>query len=48
MLQRSPSYVMPLPRKDPIANLCAGLPDASSAYAVTRRLNVGRQRLIYG
>jgi cation diffusion facilitator CzcD-associated flavoprotein CzcO len=47
MLQRSPSYVMPLPRKDPIANgLRRVLPDAL-AYKLTRRMNVGRQRLIY-
>jgi cation diffusion facilitator CzcD-associated flavoprotein CzcO len=47
MLQRSPSYVMPLPQKDPIANgLRRVLPDAL-AYKVTRRMNVGRQRLIY-
>ena len=48
MLQRSPSYVMPLPRKDQIANgLRRILPD-ELAYRVTRRLNVGKQRLIYG
>jgi len=47
MLQRSPSYVMPLPQKDPIANgLRRVLPD-KLAYRLTRRLNVGRQRLIY-
>ena len=47
MLQRSPSYVMPLPQKDPIANgLRRVLPDGL-AYRLTRRINVGRQRLIY-
>ena len=47
MLQRSPSYVMPLPRKDPIANsLRKALPE-KLAYRITRKLNVGRQRLIY-
>jgi monooxygenase len=47
MLQRSPSYVMPLPVKDPIANaLRRALPD-EVAYRITRRINVARQRFIY-
>ena len=47
MLQRSPSYVMSLPAKDPIANgLRRALP-AKLAYRITRRMNVARQRLIY-
>ncbi|MGY4712220.1 flavin-containing monooxygenase [Mycolicibacterium sp. CBM1] len=47
MLQRSPSYVMPLPRKDPIANgLRRILPD-KPAYAAARRFNIGKQRFIY-
>ena len=47
MLQRSPSYVMPLPQKDPIANgLRRVLPDRV-AYRLTRRINVGRMRIIY-
>jgi len=47
MLQRSPSYVMPLPRKDPIANgLRKALP-AKLAYAAARRFNIGKQRFIY-
>jgi cation diffusion facilitator CzcD-associated flavoprotein CzcO len=47
MLQRSPSYVMPLPTKDPIANsLRRVLPDRI-AYRITRRINVARQRWIY-
>ena len=47
MLQRSPSYVMPLPRKDPIANGLRKVLPAKAAYAVTRRLNIGRGRFIY-
>ena len=47
MLQRSPSYVMPLPRKDPIANGLRKILPAKAAYAVTRRLNIGRGRFIY-
>ncbi len=47
MLQRSPSYVMPQPRKDPIANgLRKILPD-KPAYALARRFNIGRSRFIY-
>ncbi len=47
MLQRSPSYVMTLPGKDPIANaLRRFLPDRT-AYRITRRMNIARQRLIY-
>jgi cation diffusion facilitator CzcD-associated flavoprotein CzcO len=47
MLQRSPSYVMTLPAQDPIANgLRRVLPD-KTAYRLTRRLNIARQRFIY-
>ena len=47
MLQRSPSYVMTCRGKDPIANtLRRVLPD-SVAYALTRRMNIARQRFIY-
>jgi monooxygenase len=47
MLQRSPSYVMTLPAQDPIANgLRRALPERT-AYALTRRVNIARQRLIY-
>ena len=47
MLQRSPSYVMPLPAKDPIANGLRRVLPGKLAYRLTRRLNIGRQRLIY-
>ena len=47
MLQRSPSYVMPLPRKDPIANGLRKLLPEKAAYAATRRFNIGKQRFIY-
>jgi cation diffusion facilitator CzcD-associated flavoprotein CzcO len=47
MLQRSPSYILSLPAKDPIANgLRRVLPD-KVAYRITRRINVARQRLVY-
>jgi monooxygenase len=48
MLQRSPSYVLPIPRKDPIANrLRRVLPD-SAAYAITRKVNINKAKLLYG
>jgi cation diffusion facilitator CzcD-associated flavoprotein CzcO len=47
MLQRSPSYVLPLPAKDPIANGLRRVLSEKRAYALTRRLNIGRQRFIY-
>jgi cation diffusion facilitator CzcD-associated flavoprotein CzcO len=47
MLQRSPSYVMTLPAKDPIANGLRRVLPEKAAYRVTRRLNIWRQRFIY-
>ncbi len=47
MLQRSPSYVMPLPRKDPIANTLRKVLPEKAAYAATRRFNIGKGRFIY-
>src|SRR6202035_2059151 len=47
MLQRSPSYIVSLPAKDPIANgLRRILPD-KAAYRLTRRLNIARQRFVF-
>jgi cation diffusion facilitator CzcD-associated flavoprotein CzcO len=47
MLQRSPSYVMPLPVKDPIANALRRALPANVAYRITRRINIARQKFIY-
>ena len=47
MLQRSPSYVLPIPRQDPIANTLNRLLPADIAYRLTRRINISRQRLVY-
>ena len=47
MLQRSPTYVMPLPRKDPLANTLRKVLPAKAAYAATRRFNIGKGRFIY-
>jgi monooxygenase len=47
MLQRSPSYVLSLPAKDPVANgLRRMLPDRI-AYRITRRINIARQRFVF-
>ncbi|MFC0314074.1 flavin-containing monooxygenase [Gordonia phosphorivorans] len=47
MLQRSPSYVLSLPRQDPIANgLRRVLPD-QAAYSLTRRFNIFKNRALY-
>ncbi|MGH6646616.1 flavin-containing monooxygenase [Aquabacterium sp.] len=47
MLQRTPTYVMSLPSRDPIANaLRKVLPD-TWAYAVTRRKNIALSRAIW-
>ena len=47
MLQRSPSYVMPLPRKDPLANGLRKVLPEKAAYSLTRRFNIGKTRFIY-
>jgi len=47
MLQRSPSYVITLPGQDPIANGLRRVFSDERAYALTRRLNIMRQRLVY-
>jgi cation diffusion facilitator CzcD-associated flavoprotein CzcO len=47
MLQRSPSYVISLPEKDPIANLLKRLLPPERAYALTRRKNIWLQRTVY-
>ena len=47
MLQRSPSYVIPMPRKDPLPIfLRRFLPD-SVAHKVTRMVNINRLDLLY-
>lgn len=47
MLQRSPTYVISVPRQDPIALALNRLLPAALAYRVTRAINVARMRLIY-
>jgi len=47
MLQRSPSYIMSVPERDPIANLLKRHLPADKAYALTRRKNIWLQKTIY-
>jgi cation diffusion facilitator CzcD-associated flavoprotein CzcO len=48
MLQRSPTYVLAVPEKDPIANWLNRRLPADRAYALTRRKNIWLQKTIYG
>ena len=47
MLQRSPSYVLPLPAEDKLGNRLRGLLGEERAYKVTRTKNIVRQRVFY-
>ncbi|OSC41395.1 flavin-containing monooxygenase [Mycobacterium decipiens] len=47
MLQRSPTYIVPVPSEDRIANTLPKLIGRDRAYAVTRRKNIAKQRLVW-
>jgi monooxygenase len=47
MLQRTPTYVMPVPAEDKLANLLPKILGAKRGYAVVRRKNIAWQRLTY-
>jgi monooxygenase len=47
MLQRSPTYIVPVPSKDRIANTLPKLMGRKRAYAITRRKNVAKQRTVF-
>lgn len=47
MLQRSPTYIVPVPSEDRIANTLPKLIGRDRAYAITRRKNVAKQRLVW-
>jgi monooxygenase len=47
MLQRSPTYIVPVPSEDRIANTLPKLVGRDRAYAITRRKNVAKQRLVW-
>ncbi|WP_319456471.1 MULTISPECIES: NAD(P)/FAD-dependent oxidoreductase [unclassified Mycobacterium] len=46
MLQRSPSYVIPIPRQDPIANRLRRLLPDTAVHTIARKLNSARTYLI--
>jgi len=47
MLQRSPTYIMPVPAKDVFANTAKKLLGDKRGYALTRRKNITKQRAVY-
>jgi monooxygenase len=47
MLQRSPSYIVAVPAKDPIANALKRILPTGTAYALTRRKNIWLQKTVY-
>lgn len=47
MLQRTPSYVMPVAKKDPVANALRRWLGDERGYRVTRRKNIAQQRAIW-
>jgi cation diffusion facilitator CzcD-associated flavoprotein CzcO/pimeloyl-ACP methyl ester carboxylesterase len=47
MLQRTPSYVLPVPSEDKLANQLRELLPEKWAYELTRRKNIARQQLIW-
>jgi monooxygenase len=47
MLQRSPTYVMPVPAQDSFANTAKKLLGDERGYALTRRKNIVKQRAVY-
>ena len=47
MLQRTPSYVMPLPSKDKLANRLRALLGEERGYAITRRKNIFLQQAVW-
>ncbi|MCV7124986.1 NAD(P)/FAD-dependent oxidoreductase [Mycobacterium lacus] len=47
MLQRSPTYIVPVPSKDRVANILPKLIGRERAHAVVRRKNIAKQRLVW-
>ena len=47
MLQRSPTYVISVPEKDPVANVLGRWLAAPVAYSLARRKNIWLQRTVY-
>ena len=47
MLQRSPTYVLPVPSKDTFANVAQKVLGSKRGYALARRKNIVKQRSVY-
>ncbi|MXP21804.1 SidA/IucD/PvdA family monooxygenase [Gordonia sp. HNM0687] len=47
MLQRTPTYIIPLPREDALANTLKKVLGDERGYALTRQKNVAQQRLVF-
>ncbi|GIF13789.1 flavin-containing monooxygenase [Actinoplanes teichomyceticus] len=47
MLQRTPSYIMPIPREDALANAMRRILGEDLAYRLVRRKNITRGRLVW-
>lgn len=47
MLQRTPSYILPIPKQDPLANLLIKLLGEKRGFAISRARNIAQQRLLY-
>ncbi|WP_086666572.1 flavin-containing monooxygenase [Lentzea kentuckyensis] len=47
MLQRTPTYVLPVPSKDPIRNALRKVLSEDRAFAITRRKNILQQQLTW-
>ena len=47
MLQRTPSYIIPLPKHDPVANIGRAVLGDKRGYAMARAKNIAQQRVLY-
>jgi cation diffusion facilitator CzcD-associated flavoprotein CzcO len=47
MLQRTPTYILPLPSEDVVAKLLRKVLPKQWAHALTRRKNIARQRVVW-
>lgn len=47
MLQRTPTYIIPLPREDAIANLLKRLLGDERGFALTRQKNIAQQKVVF-
>ncbi|GAA1962488.1 flavin-containing monooxygenase [Kitasatospora viridis] len=47
MLQRTPTYILPVPKKDAIANALGKWLGPDRGYALARRKNIAQQRLLW-